>query len=168
MRRPFRYAPPSVAQTAVVRPRLLSALAGRFALRLVTVQAGAGLGKTTLLAQAVADNQSAPSGRDCWLTCEPADSSASSLVGGLLEALGVPDAGQVPALGQVCEAVWAASPQHVCLVLDDVHNIEHGSPGETVVRQLLDDLPENGHLLLAGRRLPSVRRGRLLVEARAT
>ncbi|HET6963196.1 MAG TPA: BTAD domain-containing putative transcriptional regulator, partial [Acidimicrobiales bacterium] len=40
--------------------------------------------------------------------------------------------------------------------------------GETVVRQLLDDLPENGHLLLAGRRLPSVRRGRLLVEARAT
>ena len=66
--------------TAVLRPRLLEPLARRFALRLVTVEAGAGFGKTTLLAQAVAENRLAPRGRDAWLTCEPADSSTSVLL----------------------------------------------------------------------------------------
>jgi DNA-binding SARP family transcriptional activator len=165
--RPFRFAPPTPGPAAVLRPRLLTGVGRRFDLRLVTVEAGAGLGKTTLLAQAVGENRLIGRGRDCWLTCEPADASASTLLGALLEAIGAPEAIEQPSVEHVCEAVWASTPTQVCLVLDDIHHIEPGSPGEGVVQRLLDQLPENGHLVLAGRGLPALARSRLLVHDRA-
>lgn len=169
MHRPFRFAPPTPAATAVLRPRLLAPLARRFDLRLVTVEAGAGFGKTTLLAQALAENALAPCGRDAWLTCEPADSSPSTLLQALLRAIGetAPDNGAAPTVTDVCEVVWNAAPQHVCLVLDDAHHLEPGSAGEATLRQLLQALPENGHLVVAARRLPALGSSRLLVQGRA-
>ena len=167
--RPFRFAPPTTPATAVLRPRLLASLAQRFTLRLVTVEAGAGFGKTTLLAQALAENALAPGGRDVWLTCEAADSSPSTLLGALLSAIGgiAPDGGGAPTVGDVCEVVWSAAPLHLCLVLDDAHHLEPGSAGEATVRQLLEDLPENGHLVVAARRLPDLGCSRLVVQGRA-
>lgn len=67
MWRPFRFAPPDLAGQAVARQRLLSVLARRWEVRLVTVEANAGFGKPTLLAQALAENALDPKGRDVWL-----------------------------------------------------------------------------------------------------
>lgn len=167
MHRPFRFAPPAPAATAVLRPRLLAPLACRFEDRLLAIEAPAGLGKTTLLAQAVAENALAPRGRDVWLTCEPADSSASVLLGALLHGLDADDDNATPTVERVCAAVWALAPTQVCLVLDDAQHIEPGSAGETTARQLLEELPENGHLLVAARRLPDLRRARLALLGRA-
>ncbi|HEX4906091.1 MAG TPA: BTAD domain-containing putative transcriptional regulator [Acidimicrobiales bacterium] len=167
MHRPFRFEPPSPTPAAVLRPRLLEPLARRFEARLVTVEAGAGLGKTTLLAQAVSENRLAPRGRDVWLTCDPADASASILLGDLLLALGWRQLDGPPTVEQVCEAVWAAAPEHVCLVLDDAQHLGPGSGGEAALRSLVEGLPENGHLVVAARRLPDLPRTRLLLQGRA-
>src|SRR4051794_41013614 len=110
--RPFRFMPAEPEATAVLRPRLLEPLGRRFELRLVTVEAGAGFGKTTLLAQAVAENRLAPRGRDAWLTCEPADSSPSVLLAGLLEALGAPPTDTPPTARLRCGSIWARAPTH--------------------------------------------------------
>jgi ATP/maltotriose-dependent transcriptional regulator MalT len=167
MDRPFRFNPPDPGAAAVLRPRLLEPLARRFELRLVTVEADAGFGKTTLLSQAVAENRLAPRGRDAWLTCEAADSSPSVLLGAVLRALGEREPEGPPTVRDVCEAVWSAAPEQVCVVLDDAQHIEPGSAGEEALGQLLVDLPDNGHLVVAARRLPDFARSRLVVQRRA-
>jgi DNA-binding SARP family transcriptional activator len=129
----------------------------------MTVVAPAGFGKTTLLAQAVGENVLLPRGIDVWLSCEPADAEGASLLAGIGEALGAKGDG----LDHVVAAVWSRSPLPVALVLDDVHEIPPGSDGAALLDQLLVALPENGHLVLAGRTEPPVRLGRLLAEDRA-
>src|SRR4051794_20186796 len=162
--RPFRFMPAEPEATAVLRPRLLEPLGRRFELRLVTVEAGAGFGKTTLLAQALGENRLAPRGRDAWLTCEPADSSPSVFLGAVLQAIGERGPDGPPTVADVCDAIWSAAPQHVCIVLDDAQHIEARSDAEAVLRQLLVDLPENGHLVVAARRLPDLARSRLVLH----
>ncbi len=164
---PFRYVPPPRSPWTFVRPRLLQVLACRWDFRLVAIEAGAGIGKTTLLAQALEENRLDPRGRDVWLSLEPADSSESKLAESLLRSLGRPvDARRPVTIVDVCDAIWDLTPLPVCLVLDDAHHLDPES-GATVLTQLLDTLPENGHLVLAGRRLPSVPRARLLSQKRA-
>ena len=167
MHRPFRFTPPPLPAANVPRSRLLAALDRRFDLRLITIEAGAGLGKTTVLGQAVTLQRDPDRGRDVWLGCEPADGSASTFLTALLRALGAPDVVEVPRVEHVCEAVWSLTPTDVCLVLDDVHHLDRESPGEMALRQLVDELPENGHLVLAGRSLTGIERARLLLHDRA-
>jgi DNA-binding SARP family transcriptional activator len=50
------------------------------------------------------------------------------------------------------------------VILDDAQHIERGSAGETAVQELLDQLPQNGHLVIAARRLPDLARSRLLLQ----
>ena len=164
MHRPFRYTPPAPGATEVVRPRLLEPLARRFELRLVTIEAGAGFGKTTLLAQATGENRLAPRGRDAWVTCELADSSPSVLLDAVLRAVGGREVEGAPTVHDVCEAIWSAAPEHVCVMLDDAHHIEAGSAGEAALQQLLDELPQNGHLVVAARRIPDLARSRLVLQ----
>jgi len=54
MPRSFRFDPPESRSDLLIRPRLLRALLGRWEHRVTLVVGGAGLGKTTLLVQAVA------------------------------------------------------------------------------------------------------------------
>lgn len=165
MHRPFRFTPPPAGPRAVLRPRLLDVLARRSAVRLITVEAGAGLGKTTLLVHATTPGPGAGA-RDYWLTCAPGDSSASSLIAGLLEALGaeVPDS---PRAEHVVDATWSLAPEQVCFIIDDVHHVEPGSAGERALCDLVEGLPENAHVVLSGRRLPPIARARLLLHERA-
>ena len=178
--RPFRSRPPDPGNSALLRQRLLTTLLNRFERRLLTVVAPAGFGKTTLLAQAVGENALLPRGIDVWLSCEPADAHGPSLLAGIGEALGTGGrSGYVEArshesagaqngrLDEVVAAVWSRSPLPVALVLDDVHEIPAGSDGASVLDELVTALPENGHLVLAGRAEPPVRTGRLLAEDRA-
>jgi DNA-binding SARP family transcriptional activator len=132
------------------------------------------LGKSTLVAQAVVENRMAPRGEDVWVGLEPHDNDDGALacaVAGALARLDDPDADAVPATGlldpsppdvaAVAEMIWKRSPTQVCLVLDDVHQLESGSAGAAWLGQLIDELPANGHLLLATRSEPPVALARL-------
>lgn len=153
--------PPPVGTRAFVRPRLHSRLARRFDLRVINVVAGAGFGKTTMLALALTENLLDPHGRDVWIGCDQRDSSTSSLCASMLRGIAGADAAvpPMPTVDDVANAVWSCAPEQICLVVDDVHLIESGSEGEAALAALLASLPTNGHLVVAGRdrRVPVTR-----------
>ncbi|MEM8706357.1 MAG: BTAD domain-containing putative transcriptional regulator [Actinomycetota bacterium] len=121
--------------------------------------AGAGFGKTTALANAIAENRLAPKGDDLWLGCEPHDADGAHLLDGLAGSLGLDLA--APSVSHVVELIAAASPTACCLMIDDTHHIPPGSSGAEVLAQLIDELPANGSVLLAGRVEPPVALARL-------
>jgi LuxR family transcriptional regulator, maltose regulon positive regulatory protein len=166
--RPFRWAPPAGAAGSVLRPRLLHPLTRRFEVRLVAIEAGAGFGKTTLLADALAENRLRPVGADAWLSCDTADASESHLLAAMLATLGgEPNVAAQPTVDAVCEAIWAAAPTQVCLVFDDVHRIEADSSGWDALAALVERAPANGHVVVAGRTLGSLPRHQLLAKGEA-
>ena len=148
MVRPFRFEPSSLPVGDVERPRLLAALAQRWERRVVTVVAGPGFGKSRLLAAAVRDDARPAGATDVWLSCEPADADADHLLADLAESLGAPETSRVEGL---CDRIWSEAPNAVCLVLDDVHEVVAGTPGAHVIERLVEELPRNGHLVLASR-----------------
>ncbi|HZH23119.1 MAG TPA: BTAD domain-containing putative transcriptional regulator [Geodermatophilus sp.] len=154
MSRALRYAPPLADRGLIVRPRLLARLHTRFERRLTAVVAPAGFGKTTLLAQAVQENTLSPLGEDRWLTCQRDDTALSFLASGAFAAVGVtapvPDDPRDAAV-TVADAIWSAAPQHVALILDDAHLVDAASPGGHFVTGLVEELPRNGHVVLASR-----------------
>ena len=147
---PFRFTPPRSTFPPLIRRRLVAVLGERWEKRVVAVAAGAGFGKTTLLAQAIAENRLAPRGEDVWLGCQAVDSSAETLAEALAHALGATD-GHDRDVTSIADAVWARVPASVAIVLDDVHLIEQGSTGAALLDELVAVLPENGHLVVAGR-----------------
>jgi DNA-binding SARP family transcriptional activator len=164
-RRGGRFEPPVARRATVVRRRLLDRLQGRFRVPVSVVIAPAGLGKTTLLAQAVAENRLSAGGVDRWLTCTAADAATSSLVEGLCRALGTPPPASLDeAAVRVADAMWHRSPEEVALVVDDVHEVPAGSGGGEVLNALVAALPRNGHLVLSGRPPLPVRLARLDVS----
>lgn len=165
--RPFRYVPPPRGQWTFLRPRLQRTVASRWDLRLLTIEAGAGVGKTTLLTHAVEENLLDPQGRDVWLSLEAGDSSPSTLAASLLHALGRPKPDGRPTIATVCEAIWDDAPEQICLVLDDAHHLDAAPSGAEALAELLAQLPSNGHLLVAGRTLPVIPRARLLLQQQA-
>ena len=99
------------------------------------------------------------------MCCEPADVAADHLLEGLAAAFGLPSP-ITPA--RICEAVWAEAPGAVCLVFDDVHEVPRGSASADVLQQLVDDLPANGHVVLASRDPVPVTTARLATTAELT
>ncbi|HEV7759771.1 MAG TPA: AAA family ATPase, partial [Acidimicrobiales bacterium] len=161
----MRQEPPALRRASVLRPRLLERLRERFAARVTVVVAPAGFGKTTLLAQAVAENRLSPRGAEFWLTCIADDVAGSSLAEGLCHGLGVtPPGGLDAAVDKIVETTWHHSPAEVALVIDDVHEIAAHSPGADVLTRLAAALPRNGHLVLSGRQPPAVPLSRLEVQ----
>ncbi|HEY8545867.1 MAG TPA: BTAD domain-containing putative transcriptional regulator [Acidimicrobiales bacterium] len=166
-----RFEPPVLGRACLVRERLLERLDGRFTHRVTVVSAPAGMGKTTLLAQAVEVYEGSDRRIDRWLSCGPDDAAASRLAEGLCQAVGAPPV--VPltpgaavdvAVDAIVEAIWHRSPAEVCLVLDDVHEIPAGSSGADLLARLVAALPGNGHVVLAGRGAPPVPLARLEVR----
>jgi LuxR family transcriptional regulator, maltose regulon positive regulatory protein len=113
----------------------------------MVVSAGPGFGKTTVLAAAAQRDVPADSSTH-WLTCDPADAEAMSLGTAIAETLGVDGPSEPDAIAR---AVWMRTPTQVCLVLDDVHEIPADSSGARWLSRLVDQLPENFHLVLATR-----------------
>ena len=113
--------PPSVTGE-LLRLRLVDQLTRRWDVAVTTVVAGAGLGKSTALAQAVRHNHARPRGVDAWVSCEPGDEHADHLADAIVAALGVPFAG-VDAASAVTNALRSTSPLAVCLVIDDLHEL---------------------------------------------
>ena len=164
MTRPFRVVPPDAAG-ALLRPGLLRRLLQRFESRVVVVRAGAGFGKTTALAQAMAQNHVASRGHDVWLGCESADTDESHLRAGVATALGLTAGADNNA---IAAAVAARSPAQVCLLIDDFHEVTAGSTGAEFIERLIAELPSNGHILLATRSHPPLSLARMEVQGRVT
>jgi LuxR family maltose regulon positive regulatory protein len=150
---------PRLSRPVLLRDRLIERLLARWSVPLTVITAGAGFGKTTLLAQALAENELDPHGVDCWLTCRPHDNVAATFASGILRSLGAPPLhGGAVAEGarRIAETVHAQAPTHVCLVFDDVHVLDPAGAGARLLAELVDELPANGHLVLAGRADPPV------------
>jgi LuxR family maltose regulon positive regulatory protein len=164
-----RLEPPAADWSKLVRERLLDRLRRRWVAPVVVVTAPAGYGKTTLLSQAISENAVAPLGIDCWLACGPGLATVSSLGSALCQAVGATGAGQGDVHGlatRIAEGMWRRSPQQVALLLDDVHEIPVGSDAAEVLAAIMESLPANGHLVLAGRVAPPVPLARMDVEGR--
>ncbi|MGH9215184.1 MAG: BTAD domain-containing putative transcriptional regulator, partial [Acidimicrobiales bacterium] len=176
MPRSFRFEPPEPRPGSLTRPRLLRALLGRWEHRVTSVVGGPGMGKTTLLAQAVAENRLVPRGEDVWIGLEESDADGVVLARDVMAAVSAGGAdraaGMVPGTtdeapdpATVADAVWRRAPTAVCLVVDDVHWLAPGSPGATWLTALVDGLPANGHVLLASRWSPAVPLARLATQS---
>src|SRR5262245_29952443 len=125
------------------RPRLLDELRRRWTIRVVAVVAGAGFGKSTLLAQAHEENRALPAGIDAAVRCgrEP---DAGTLAHALAAELGarVPDGGGVEELAEALAAhVAGHTPVPVCLTVDDVHLLPDDSSGVELLAELVEVLP---------------------------
>ncbi len=147
-----RFSPMTTALDRTIdRPRLVRCLLGRFDHRVTTITAAAGYGKTTALALAVAHNRLDPIGRDVWLGAQLADADPLHLVGGLARALEIEPVGdEADTMERIADAVLSAAPEEVALIVDDVHVLAD-TPSVSVLTELVRRLPENGHLVLAGR-----------------
>lgn len=162
----FRFGPPTPRPELLTRPRLLRALLARWERPVVAVVGGPGLGKTTLLGQAVAENSLAPRGDDIWFGVEARDADGDGLGREVARALGAgTDLGSDPLA--VTEALWQRSPGAVCLVFDDVHVLAPGSDGARWLGELVDHLPANAHVVLAGRTDPPLSLARLRTQGAA-
>ena len=170
----FRLVPPEPKPDVLVRPRLLRSLAGRWEHRVTSVVGGAGLGKTTLLAQAILENRLAPRGDDLWVGVERDDADAERLARQVATALAsasaspdgspaaVADTSLDPAA--VADAVWHRAPTEVCIHFDDVHLVPAGSSAAAWLADLVVALPANGHLVFASRSEPPVRLTRIGIQ----
>ena len=111
MPRSFRFVPPEPRADLLTRPRLLRSLVGRWSHRVTALTGGPGLGKTTLLAQAIAENKLAPRGTDVWVGLERQDADADRLARVVAAALsGRPVNGKALGPAGATAAALAASP----------------------------------------------------------
>lgn len=157
------HAPVSIAGT-VVRPRLVRPLLDASGPPVVTLLAGPGYGKTTLLAQWEAQERRAVA----WLTLDELDNDPASLVAYLEAAFErvvhrgtgaevSPAEARLPvtqAVPRLLERLYRARRPAV-LVLDDAHRVT-GQSSLDVLTAVLDHLPPGFRVAIAGRSEPAL------------
>ena len=146
--------PPRVPPGCVARADLVAKLNDALGASVTRVEAGAGYGKTTLLAQGIE-----ASDRDwVWLSCherlQPADVFLAHLVASfenVFSGLGRAVAGESDLVGALANEIVASVPDDFVVALDDVHRLGDGE-ALAVVDDLIGAFPGNVHFLLASRR----------------
>ncbi|MGB3068389.1 MAG: LuxR C-terminal-related transcriptional regulator [Ottowia sp.] len=128
------------------------------AARLVLVQAPAGFGKSTTLAQCRED-LAARGVRTAWLALDAADNDSSRFLRALGEALGtlgiaVPDKQTPEAVLQALDQV-GASIEPFALFLDDFEYVQD-TVVLSIVRELIDYLPRQGQIFIGSRSAPEL------------
>lgn len=166
--RQARYAIPRVPPEALRRARLVDFLHESVHNKLILLSAAAGYGKTSLLAAFAAETDYPVA----WLQVSEADRDLAGLVAHLVGALqarfgawesGVlkltAQAGATPAALALALAreVEATIDDYFVLVLDDFHLIDPEPAVIAFCDHLLAHLPDQAHLILAGRTLPALR-----------
>jgi LuxR family maltose regulon positive regulatory protein len=175
---------PRLRQGLVARPRLSERLSRGAERALTLVSASAGFGKTTLLAEWVA--AAASEGRStAWLSLDQRDNdpalfwrylvaalqtAAPRVDSGAISLLQSPQAPTEAVVGTLLNDLSAVS-NDVVLVLDDYHLLESRDVQDGMA-YLLEHLPPQIHLVIAGRADPALPVARLrargeLVEIRA-
>jgi LuxR family maltose regulon positive regulatory protein len=171
-----KFVPPTMPSGAFVRPRLHDLVEQGTAGALTVVSGPPGSGKTVLMsawAQAAADPVA-------WLSLDASDARPRRFWTGVVRALrqvGVeglvepdPSDGIDDALGQsvVADIVAAVAGRGrpVVLVLDDFHEVGHAIVPD--LDRLLDQRPDELRLVIASRRDPPLRLGRLRLAGQLT
>jgi LuxR family maltose regulon positive regulatory protein len=151
--------PPASTATQVLREALCQLITGG-AGQLVLVRAPAGFGKSTAMAQALARLET-QGVNTAWLTLDPSDNDVSRFLGGLDEAIGRLGAGSGDPRSPV-DAIRALATYNepFALFLDDFESV-HEPAVLGLVREIIDQLPRRGHLVLGSRSLPALGLGRL-------
>lgn len=154
---------PVLPHNAIARPRLVERLERGMGYPLTLIAAPAGSGKTTLLAQWAAQ-QARPL---AWLSLDAGDRAPIRALARLATALKPLQPNVEPAIVPDIEQVLVALlnglaqvPSDVVVVLDNCHEVE-GSPLDEAAGRLLDYLPPQVHLVVAGRHRPPWPLGRL-------
>jgi ATP/maltotriose-dependent transcriptional regulator MalT len=163
-----RMAPPFVRPSILRRAALEERLDELFDRRLALVVAGAGFGKSTLLAGWAADLECV------WYTITPRDAELGALTRGLAAAVRgrVPDlppelSASLPSGGsesddwdradaaaaQLCESLERLLPHDLVLVVDDLHELE-SSTSIRLIESLCRQAPSTLHVVLASRAEP--------------
>lgn len=154
----------------LARPVLQARLDEAFGKRLTVVVAGAGFGKSTLLATWAEDLVAA------WHTVKAKDDSVPTLAGGIVDALitvvpgltrDLTAAFDAPAsapteaplsadafASNLCERLEEILTHDVVLVLDDVHELGDSSASVRLVESICRNAPPTLHLVLASRAEP--------------
>jgi len=165
---------PTLRKGIVSRSKLIQKLeAGRIS-KLTLVSAPAGYGKTTLLAEWIKQEGLLA----CWVSLDPQDNDLKrffSYLNASLNTIGIevpgdiPGNGKEPSAASISEFVLplinqvSISSRDVYLVLDDYHRITnpdiHGA-----ISYLLENLPDNVHLLIATRSDPPLRLAKLRAQ----
>ena len=150
-----RLLPPRLPPGCVDRPELVATLQQGLEGRLVAVVAGAGYGKTTLLAQALQSTDRIW----VWCSCDARVGDPGALLAHVAEGIRerFPGFGTRLQLGgsaeeavtELCNEVVETVSDDFVLVLDDVHLLP--PPAVDCLSLLVDHLPPNAHLALAGR-----------------
>jgi LuxR family maltose regulon positive regulatory protein len=146
----------------VERERLLTKMRQRHRLAVIALEAPAGFGRTVLIDQSMAEGPIRASDQDLLYRCGPDDGRLESLTEGLLALCGRPDCtpdrsgDPVRAARSVVAALEATGPaeSHIALFVDNVER--SGEAGAALWPIILDRLPQHRHLVLSGRRLPSM------------
>jgi DNA-binding SARP family transcriptional activator len=152
--------PPLALTGELARPDLVTRLAGRWTAPVTAVVAGAGFGKSTLLAQACRADAAAPPGLQAWVSCTPDHEQATDLAASICASLDAAPGAREPLVATL-DALRRLAPLDVCLVLDDVHHVGAGTAGAALLAGLVGDLPANAHVVLSGRVLPALPLARL-------
>ena len=163
-----KLARPALPHSCLERPALQKRLDEAFGRRLTTVVAGAGFGKSTLMAAWAADVESA------WYTIDPSDRSVGTLAGGLAKALELRGLDSVargsgsddevragPLAGALCQRLEERLASDLFLVLDDLHELPGDSPSVRLIEALVRQAPPLLHLVLCSRTEPPFRIARL-------
>jgi DNA-binding SARP family transcriptional activator len=150
-------------RSLVRRRRLLDRLARRHERRITMVVAGAGFGKTTLIRQMLAD-AAPPTTHDTFVPIRQPAPDAAVLLGLLSQAIDGPESTAAD-LDRLVEVIWGRSPDHVVVVVDDVHRLD--DTASRALQDLYERLPLNGHLVLVGRRAPFQLPQRALLDGSA-
>lgn len=164
-----KLSPPRLAGRLVERQQLLQTLSSEARKALILVEASAGFGKTTLLAQWRKELLS--QGRAvAWLSLDGEDNTPHQFMTYLVSALGA----ALPGVGEGARALLQSGPlvppkvvisilinelaslqQEVYLILDDYHVITNADINQ-VVDYFLTHTPENFHLVIASRSEPEL------------
>jgi len=165
--RPAKFSIPARPADLLRRPRLLNFLHENIQRKLVLVSAAAGYGKTTLIVDFAHDTEYPVA----WLHLDETDRDLSVLVADLVAALqhtfptfpsgllalaAQPGASAEELAFALNRAVESAVDEYFVLGLDDFHLIDDAAPIIRFFDALLVDVPEQMHLLMAGRALPTL------------
>jgi LuxR family transcriptional regulator, maltose regulon positive regulatory protein len=165
--------PPTTTAAQVTRSAICELVRASTSVKLMLVRAPAGFGKTTAMVQCrdlLEQNQV----NTAWMTLDSADNDASRFLACLAAAVAsltgersathnfAPDEGK-RAPGDVAldiMATLAAHPSPFALFLDDFEAVQEPTVLR-LVREILDNLPRRGQLVIGSRGLPDLGLGRL-------
>jgi ATP/maltotriose-dependent transcriptional regulator MalT len=170
---------PQPRKNWIPRARLISELYDALDCKLIVVVAGAGYGKTTLLSQFVSQTDDFSF---AWVSLDASDRDLRAYAELLLASL----RRTFPSLGMRIERVLSdvqdldrnidllaraflaeladVVAQPTFIILDDFHLIESSQSILTFHDQLITELPDDAHLILASRAIPKLQLGMLIAQ----